>query len=132
MDFTFENWSKQTVVKSGATFTAAHSFPVQDGVKDHVMLELKDDVTMWVQKGMDLRQLRVVYRNLEDGKITAPVKIGDKIGTVQINLEQDQNGYLENDPENNHPMIASENIARANFFVVLFNRVVQYVSSRLN
>jgi len=130
MDWTFENWSRQDVLEAGATFAAANSFPVRDGRQSHVPLELKDNVNMWVQKGADLRAVRVHYIS-PTGTVSAPVTAGEQIGKVRVSMEQDPNGYLDNST-NEYPMIAKVDVARNNFFVILFNRVVEYVSARFS
>ncbi|SKA12959.1 D-alanyl-D-alanine carboxypeptidase (penicillin-binding protein 5/6) [Pilibacter termitis] len=132
LDYSFENWKQEVILKKGATFPAAKSFPVRDGKEKQVPLILNEDVTKWIAKGMDTTNYKLVFKAEKKKALVAPVKKDTIAGKVTIDLTEDENGYLEKHNEESYPMATKNGVERDNFFIVAGKHFLEYISSLAN
>src|SRR5699024_5758107 len=76
-----------------------NTLPVDKGKEDNVSLELADDLTMTTEEGTEDKyniQVNVDESLLnDDGELSAPIKKGTKIGTVELTMEDGEDfGYI--------------------------------------
>lgn len=97
-DFGFNNFSTQEVVAAGAEIGSQKSLNVSKGKEEKVGLETKEAISTVVQNGQEIEYEQEVVLDkkilTKDGKLLAPVKKGQVVGTVTFKPKGEDYGYI--------------------------------------
>ncbi len=130
LDYAFGNFTNEEIVEQGYQVKGQKTLPVTKGKEDEVSIESKDSISMVVKNG-EKDQYKTVLKIDEDklnkdGELTAPVKKGDKVGTLTIEPVQGEGlGFLTEagQKEITVDVIATEDVEKANWFVLMMRGV---------
>lgn len=129
-DYAFSNYSKEEIIPEGYQVKGKKSLPVTKGKEDKVKIEVKDAITLVVKNGEKENyqpQLLLDKKKLNDkGELTAPIKKGEKVGTLTIKAENEQDiAFLnENGQESIQvDVVAAQDIEKANWFVLMMRGI---------
>ncbi|MDF1512130.1 D-alanyl-D-alanine carboxypeptidase, partial [Robertmurraya sp. DFI.2.37] len=61
----------------------------------------------------------------EDGSLTAPIKKGDKLGTVKVQFKDEETVYLSSEGQRSMTvdLVAAEDVEKANWFVLMMRGI---------
>lgn len=127
MDYCFNNWQKQAVTTAGQTPSDQKKLTVAKGKEKTVALGMSDPVELWVRKDMDPKKLTMKTTLdeslLDEGAITAPVHKDERIGTVSVQLAEDNLGYIQKNEGATTDLVTKTAIEKANAFELLWQKV---------
>ncbi|KIL34527.1 peptidase M15 [Cohnella kolymensis] len=130
-DYGFNNFEKKTIIEAKAAVPEHETLAVKKGVSTKLPVVTASDITVLIPKGKAVQPEVQEVKATQD-PLMAPVKTGDKVGTVTYKYKDpstDQNKTISVD------LIAAEDVDKASwwrlmfraikdFFVGLFNGVV--------
>jgi D-alanyl-D-alanine carboxypeptidase (penicillin-binding protein 5/6) len=123
LDYGFNRFKKVTLLEKGAQFKNKKQLPVIKGKEDGAAIATKADLSMVVKQGTKDKykpKLKLDESKLtKAGELTAPVKKGDKVGTVTVSGENEY-GYLTEKASagTTVDVVATENVEKANWFAL--------------
>ncbi len=123
MDWAFANWEKVQVYKKNDVLNDVKPLAVEKGKTDSVKLAVESDVSLFVPTDTDLENMEVSYtpqKNVlnDAGKVTAPIKKSEKVGTAQVSVKDDELGYVDGDQGEEVAVVAADAVEKANVFVL--------------
>lgn len=128
MDYCLTNWTQQEVTVTGQEPPSGQkTLKVTDGKEKSVPLVLGAPVKLWVRNDMDIEKLTIKtnldHSLLDDSAIIAPVHKKEKIGTVSVQLAQDNLGYLQKDEGATTDLLTKTAVEKANVFELIWKRI---------
>lgn len=130
LDYAFGNFTEEEIVEKGYQVKGQKTLPVTKGKDDKVSIESEESISMVVKNG-EKDQYKTVLKLdedklNEDGELTAPVKKGDKVGTLTIEPKEGEGlGFLTESGQKQITVdvIATEDVEKANWFVLMMRGV---------
>jgi len=136
LDYGFDEFGEKELFPAGYDEFEGNTLPVDKGKEDNVSLELADDLTMTTEEGTEDKyniQVNVDESLLnDDGELSAPIKKGTKIGTVELTMEDGEDfGYIfDNDDEQGAAeIVASEDVDKKNWFSLMLGAIGQFFTN---
>lgn len=131
LDWGFNNFTVQTVVKGKEPVEGFEQAPVVDGKKLHVPVVPQQNLSIVVRKGQDGNYVPEVVWNEESLK--APIEPQQVVGWLKmVPAEGEPDQYLSNIPENEQnsvALVAQENVDKAGFLRRLFRSIKDLIVS---
>ncbi|WP_425383237.1 D-alanyl-D-alanine carboxypeptidase family protein [Rossellomorea oryzaecorticis] len=130
LDYAFNNYTIQELLPADYKIKDQKTLPVVKGKEKEVGIKSESALNMVVRNGEEDQykpKFVVDKKKLnEDGKLTAPIKEGEKVGYVTLE-SKDKNdlGYLTDKGANaaKSPVVTVEGIEKANWFVLSIRAV---------
>ncbi|MFC4387767.1 serine hydrolase [Gracilibacillus marinus] len=124
MEYGFSQFSQVELFKAGHQIKDQSTLEVAKGKEETVEVEASDALTAMIKTGEE--DLYTVEYKLDekvlnkDGKLTAPIKKGEKIGEVVLNYSgEGPNTYLNGiGSQQTVDLVASTSVEKANWFVL--------------
>lgn len=133
MDYSYDNWSQETVTKAGATIPELKTIGVNEGKELKTTVALEQPVTLWVRKGMNTEELEIQptldKKVIKDGQVQAPVDKGTAIGEAAVALKEDNLGYLDANQQPKTKIVITKSMEKANFFVLIGRNISSFFSN---
>jgi D-alanyl-D-alanine carboxypeptidase (penicillin-binding protein 5/6) len=130
LDFAFNNFKKEEVLPKNYQVKGKKTLPVIKGKEDQVKIHTKNAVNMVVKNGEKDNFKTVLTLDKKkvnkQGELTAPIKKGEKVGTLSIQPKEAGNlGFLTDKGQNNITVdvIAAEDVEKANWFVLMMRGI---------
>ncbi len=125
LDYAFANFSKQEILSANSKIKGSETLPVNKGKEDQVNIETTEEINLVMKKGQ-VENLEPVLtldkKKLNDeGQLTAPIKKGDKVGTLTIKPKDGSPiEFLTDDGVQSVTVdvVAAEDVEKANWFVL--------------
>lgn len=137
MNYAFANYSSEEIVSKESEVKGTKTLPVTKGKEDTVKIHTKDAIVLPVQLGENEEYktvLKLDEKKLnEDGELLAPIKKGDKVGTLTI-VPVDEKGadleFLTTDGKKyvTVDVVAAEDVEKANWFVLMMRGIGGFFS----
>jgi len=130
MDFAFNSFKKEELIPKHYQVKGSKTLPVAKGKEDSVKIYTKDAIQSVV--GTDEKDqyefvLEIDKKKLnEDGALTAPIKKGDKVGTLTIKpKEGEEANYLSEEGQKSTAVdvIAANDVEKANWFILMMRGI---------
>lgn len=133
LDYGFDEFEEKELFEAGYTFDD-QDVPVTKGKEKSVAVQLKDNVEAPIKKG-DEDKYSLDYdidKDVvdEEGNLKAPVKKGEKIGTAQLEFDEDEDfGYiLDDDKTVSAEVVAAEDVDKKNWFSLMLGGIGTFFS----
>lgn len=137
MNYAFANYTEEEIVPKQSQVKGTKTLPVTKGKEDKVKITTKDAIVLPVQPG-EIEEYKTVLKLdekklNEDGELTAPVKKGDKVGTLTI-VPVDEKGadleFLTKDGKKyvTVDVVAAEDVEKANWFILMMRGIGGFFS----
>ncbi|MDQ1000002.1 D-alanyl-D-alanine carboxypeptidase [Neobacillus niacini] len=130
LDFAFNNFKKEEVLPKNYQVKGKKTLPVIKGKEDQVKIHTKNAVNMVVKNGEKDNFKTVLTLDKKkvnkQGELTAPIKKGEKVGTLSIQPKEAGNlGFLTDKGQSNITVdvIAAEDVEKANWFVLMMRGI---------
>ena len=128
LDYISSNFALQTIVKQGESYQDSKS-PVYDGKQDTVPAVAKEDIKI-VQRLGSQAQSNVTYTP-DTTELVAPLEAGTVVGHLTFeDKDLVGQGYITTDKPS-FEMVAENNVEKAFFLKVWWNRFVRFVNEKL-
>ena len=128
LDYISSNFALQTIVKQGESYQDSKS-PVYDGKQDTVPAVAKEDIKI-VQRLGSRAQSSVTYTP-DTTELVAPLEAGTVVGHLTFeDKDLVGQGYITTDKPS-FEMVAENNVEKAFFLKVWWNRFVRFVNEKL-
>ena len=129
MDYALNQWQAVEVLKAEEGIPNLTQVDVKNGKTFHAAVTNQKSYTLWLPVNFDRNQLSYEV-TLSDKVIEAPIKINRKVGNLTISNPQDPYGYLPHtkDASVQGPIIATESVQKANFFVIIYRNIKDFFS----
>lgn len=130
MDFAFNSFKKEELIPKHYQVKGSKTLPVAKGKEDSVKIYTKDAIQSVV--GTDEKDqyefvLEIDKKKLnEDGALTAPIKKGDKVGTLTIKPKEGEvANYLSEEGQKSTTVdvIAANDVEKANWFILMMRGI---------
>lgn len=116
LDYAFDNFKLEEVQKKGSKIKKPASAKVEDGKESTVSLTAGKDVSLVVPNAAGKPKVDTKV-SLKNKTVTAPVKKGDKLGTMSLSLKGGDNlGYVDGKQSESIPVLAGEDVEKAGVF----------------
>lgn len=128
LDFAFNNFKKEEIIPKHYQVKGKKTLPVIKGKEDQVKVYTKEAVNLVVKSGekdnfktsltLDKKKVN------EQDELTAPIKKGEKVGTLTIQPKEAGNlGFLTKEGKITVDVIAAEDVEKANWFVLMMRGI---------
>lgn len=125
MDYAFSSFSQEEIIPKEYVVDKHETLPVTKGKEDEVKIYTSDAIHLVIKNG-DLENFKTVLTLDEeklnkDGELTAPVKKGEKVGTLTIERNDGEAlKFLANEGQNKLTVdvIAANDVEKSNWFVL--------------
>lgn len=134
LNYAFSNFTEEEIFPKGYTVKGKESLPVTKGKEKSVKIATSEPLTIMIKNGEKEKykaKLVIDKKKLtKDGKLTAPIKKGDKIGYLTYEYDGDDYGYLTDDNKQKVKVdvVATETVEKANWFVLLMRGIGSFFS----
>lgn len=135
MNYGFENFHKVTLLKKGYVPKNKKQLSVTKGKTNSVKIHTTQPIQMLVKNGTEKQykpKFTLDQSVLKNGKLTAPVKKGQKVGTVQMVYTGGQNyGYLTKKEAQQYdvvPVVTTTHVDKASWFTLMFRNFGGFLS----
>lgn len=132
LDYGFDSFEDTELFPAGYQLDDESTVPVEKGKKDSVEVETKEGLTFPIESDTE-SEYQVQYHLdekllNEDGSLKAPIKKGDKVGTAEIVVDEENDfGYLLEDGEKiTTDLIATEDVEKKNWFSLILSAIGQF------
>ena len=133
MNYGFNNYTNEVYVEKNGNIEGMETLPVTKGKKDKVKIVAKEALTSVIERG-HAEDYKVVFKLdesklNEDGELTAPIKKGDKVGTITIVPSDSEKGeefkFLTKDGQKymTVDVVAAEDMDKANWFILMLRGI---------
>lgn len=134
LDYGFTQFEEKEVFPKGYEYEN-NAIPVAKGKEDEVKTVLGDSLVSTVKKGEEEKyKVKVTLDESlldDDGKLTAPVKKGDKIGTAVLTVDDGEDfGYiLDKDSKSTVDIVAMNDVEKKNWFSLMLSGIGQFFTN---
>ncbi|GAA0337177.1 D-alanyl-D-alanine carboxypeptidase [Bacillus carboniphilus] len=129
LNYAFSNFDTKELVKEGYQAEGQDSIEVKKGKEDSVQVATETPISMMIRNGEEeLYQPKLV---LEKESLTAPVKKGEVVGYVTVEYTgEGPSGFItdEGNQTIQVPVITTEQVEKANWFVLLMRGIGDFFS----
>ncbi|KGX93663.1 D-alanyl-D-alanine carboxypeptidase [Pontibacillus halophilus JSM 076056 = DSM 19796] len=130
LDYGFNQFQTTELFDKGYQKEDEATLPVAKGKKDEVQVATNEALEAVIKKG-EKDQYNAVYEIdesilNEDGKVTAPISKGDKVGTMTVEYTgSDQYSYINDEAKESVTidLVAQEDVEKSNWFVLMFQSI---------
>ncbi|AWB46731.1 D-alanyl-D-alanine carboxypeptidase [Paenibacillus sp. CAA11] len=129
LDYGFNNFEVKQVVAPKSTVKGAETVDVKKGKDKSVPLVTDQEVKFALPKGADLSKVTSKVSLTEQGKLTAPVKAGTKVGTVTYSYKVDGSNQTLQKTVN---LITAQEVEKAGWFKLFLRAIGDFFSDLFN
>ncbi|HET7616142.1 MAG TPA: D-alanyl-D-alanine carboxypeptidase, partial [Bacillales bacterium] len=135
LNYGFNNFKKATLLKKGYVPKGKKRLPVVKGKKDKVSIQTNQPIKMLIRNGTK-KQYKPKFaldssKLTKKGELTAPVKKGDQVGTVEITFSGGKDyGYLTKDEAKQAvaPVVTTGSVEKASWFTLTLRGIGDFLS----
>ncbi|MWC30702.1 D-alanyl-D-alanine carboxypeptidase [Paenibacillus sp. MMS18-CY102] len=125
-DFGYASFEKKTIVAPKSVVESVKTVKITKGKSKSVPVITGTDVSFLVKKGTDAKATVLKTELLPDKQLVAPIKQGQKVGTVTYEYKNPDNGQSLTKTVD---LIASKEVKKAGWFTLLFRSIGHFFSS---
>lgn len=139
MDYAFSNFSKEEIVPASYQVKGKESLPVAKGKENSVEIMTTDSISLMIKNGEEENYEPVLTINEdllnEKGELTAPIKKGEKVGTLTIkHKDGEEIPFIANDGKDSIvvDVIVAHDVEKANWFVLMMRGIGSFFGDLWN
>ncbi|MBT2618921.1 D-alanyl-D-alanine carboxypeptidase [Bacillus sp. ISL-78] len=127
MNYAYATFKKEKVLPANYQVKGKETLPVVKGKEKDVKIQSEKAIELLVENGGkdNYKTDLVIDKNKlnDDGKLTAPIKKGEKLGYITVTPKKGEDyGYINGDPVKVN-VVAAESVEKANWFVLSMRAV---------
>lgn len=135
LDYAFNNFKEEEIIPKGYKIDKNKSLPVIKGKENKVNIATKEPIHLMIKNG-EQENFEVVFKLdkkklTENGELKAPVKSGDKVGTLTIKPKNGEVQFLTKDGNKTivADVVATQDVEKANWFVLMMRGIGGFFSN---
>ena len=132
LDYGFDQFKETELFPANYQIEKESTVPVEKGKAETVEVAIADPVSLPIEKGTE-DKYKVVYKFDEklidkDGKLTAPIKKGEKVGIAEVVFDEGEDfGYILDGKEKiTVDLVTTEEVDKKNWFSLMLNAIGQF------
>ncbi|WP_326569840.1 serine hydrolase [Bacillus niameyensis] len=134
MEYAFNNYSMKEILPANYQVKDNESLAVDKGKEKSVKIQTDESLTMVVKNGEEKAYqpvLTIDKKKLnKEGELTAPIKKGEQIGTLEISYQgQEDLGFVSDNLKPVVKVVAAEDVEKANWFVLMMRGIGGFFSN---
>lgn len=129
LDYGYENFKTEEIFPDGFQLTDQKTLDLTKGKSKTVNVAMDGAFNLPIKEGQE-ENFQIEYEIDEkllndDGKLTAPIKKGDKVGKVKlINSDEADPGFiLSGSNHDEHDLVATEDVEQSNWFMITLGSI---------
>ncbi|MDQ7860038.1 hypothetical protein RCO48_00080 [Peribacillus frigoritolerans] len=127
MNYAYATFKKEKVLPANYQVKGKETLSVVKGKEKDVKIQSEKAIELLVENGGkdNYKTDLVIDKNKlnDDGKLTAPIKKGEKLGYITVTPKKGEDyGYINGDPVKVN-VVAAESVEKANWFVLSMRAV---------
>ncbi|MGG0412418.1 D-alanyl-D-alanine carboxypeptidase family protein [Peribacillus simplex] len=127
MNYAYANFKKEKILPANYQVKGKETLSVVKGKEKDVKIQSEKAIELLVENGEkdNYKTDLVIDKNKlnDDGKLTAPIKKGEKLGYITVTPKKGEDyGYINGDPVKVN-VVAAESVEKANWFVLSMRAV---------
>ncbi|MDP1422092.1 serine hydrolase [Peribacillus simplex] len=127
MNYAYANFKKEKILPADYQVKGKETLSVVKGKEKDVKIQSEKAIELLVENGEkdNYKTDLVIDKNKlnDDGKLTAPIKKGEKLGYITVTPKKGEDyGYINGDPVKVN-VVAAESVEKANWFVLSMRAV---------
>ncbi|MNH96629.1 D-alanyl-D-alanine carboxypeptidase DacA precursor [compost metagenome] len=119
MDYGFTNFEIKPYLNANVEIDSLKTVNIKKGVETFVPVVTQAGMSFVVKKGTPTDQFKLTAEPIEEAKLVAPIKKGDKLGTVKVTFEGQ---------EQTVDLIANADVEKGGFFRLMFRSIGNFFS----
>ncbi|KGX86971.1 serine hydrolase [Pontibacillus marinus] len=134
MDYGFNQFTQKELYPADYQIEGESTFAVTKGKEDSVEIASKEPISVTIQKGTE-DQYSVEYKLDEskfndEGELTAPIKKGEQLGTMNLKNSGDDFGYITDNESDRETVavVTQSSVEKANWFVLTLRTIGDFFS----
>nr|WP_238590882.1 D-alanyl-D-alanine carboxypeptidase family protein [Paenibacillus beijingensis] len=128
-NYAFQSLEKKTAVQAKSVVKTVESVKLSKGVSTSVPVVTESDMSLMVKKGATPDVTLVASKVPASGELVAPVKQGQKLGTVTYRYKDAETGATMDKTVN---LIAAEDVDKASWWRLMFRGIKDFIVSLFN
>ncbi|MCJ7842945.1 D-alanyl-D-alanine carboxypeptidase [Lederbergia sp. NSJ-179] len=132
MEYGFENFSMKEIFPKNYKIKGHKSLKVVKGKEKSVKIQTEKPLSLIVKKGEEESYQPVFKLDKskvnKEGELTAPIKKNEQVGTLEAQNKNDENGYLSKDFQPSVKVVTTNEVEKANWFVLMMRNVGGFFS----
>lgn len=125
-DYGYASFEKKTIVPPKTVVESVETVKIKKGKSKSVPVMTASDVSFLVKKGTEPKATVAKTELLPDKELVAPIKQGQKLGTVTYEYTNPDSGQKLTKTVD---LIATEDVKKAGWFTMLFRNIGSFFSS---
>lgn len=128
-DYGYENFKIEEIFPDGFQLDDQKTLDVTKGKSKTVDIAMDGEFSLPIKEGQE-ENFHIEYEIdekllNEDGKLTAPIKKGEKVGKAKlVNSDEADPGFIINESNHDvHDLIATENVEESNWFMITLGSI---------
>ncbi len=132
MDYSYQNWHQETILKANDPYPEMPSATVVEGEALSVPVVLTNDIRLWLRSDMTsddvTYETTLIQAPWTDGSLQAPFQSGTQIASVSATIAKDTLGYLEtsDSPQATTFLQTDKGTEKAGFFELMKRKIVTW------
>ncbi|WP_042170903.1 D-alanyl-D-alanine carboxypeptidase family protein [Paenibacillus gorillae] len=127
-NYAFNTFEKKSVVAAKSVVESVKTVKIKKGASKTVPVVTESDISFTVKKGTQPKIELSGSQIMSENELVAPIKAGQKVGTVTYKYTDDQGKALEKTIN----LIASEDVKKAGWFKLMFRGIGSFFSGLFN
>jgi len=133
LDYGFDNFKREEIFPAGYQLSDESTLPVAKGKKDTVDIATEQEFSTLI-KEEDKENYSIKYhldkdKVNKDGKLTAPIKEGEKVGTAEVVFEGEDSGYIFDENTEQINLVTTHSVEKSNWFMLTLNAIGDFFSN---
>lgn len=133
MDYAFNSYSLKEIIPNNYKIESQKSLAVDKGKEDKVDIQTNESISIFVKNGEESAYKPVFTLDKsklnKEGNLTAPVKQGDVVGTLEVVYEGDGDlGYLDKNLAPKVAVVTTDDVEKANWFALTMRAIGGFFS----
>lgn len=124
-DWAFTNLERKTIVQPKSVVESAETVKLAKGKSKTVAIATESDFSLMVKKGSTPQAVVSSTSLPADGELVAPVKVGQKIGTVTYEFKDPESGSVVTKQLN---LVATQDVEKAGWFSLMMRGIGEFFS----
>lgn len=124
MDYGFNNFEKMEIIDANQKVKQLPTVYVAKAKNKNVEVVTAKPVTLIIQKGDSMKNIKLSAKALPASKLKAPMKKGAKLGTLTISYKSD-NGVMKSEVD----LVAKQKVEKAGFIRLMFRGIGGFFSN---
>lgn len=134
LDYGFSEFEKKYIVQENQLTSEIPVIKIDGGTQEKISSIYSDSIVLSIPKGENEIKIKFDFIPnkdllIEKNYLSAPINKGDKLGEIQVGVENYQVSYLPTSTSEEVSVLANESVEENSFFAKLFQQIIRMVTN---